>query len=338
MMATLLSLPCAFSSSGVAVPNARQLEFMALELTQFMHFGIPTFWDPPDDFLHSANPTYHDCHTTSIDHSNQTAGYYPCLNPNVFNPTDLDAENWMAASASLGMKEIILTAHHEGGFALWPSKFTPYSVAASSWRGGKGDVLREFADAANRWGIKISYYLNVQDDGYMAFVANYSCAEFTRRQVGMVREVLTEYGPVNRFWFDGTASSSCKGAEVTALWSKVYETIRSVSPATMITAYRGDVCAARNGATLYTNSGPPPNSTDTSGCSPPAEDGLGTYFHPTEEHGITIQEGPDGNTDSMPTYWFWHPWACAKNVTGCPWVGHANASRIFDSCEQTDTF
>jgi hypothetical protein len=48
-------------------------------------------------------------------------------------------------------------------------------------------------------------------------------------------------------------------------------------------------------------------------------------------HGITIQEGPDGNSDAMPTYWFWHPWACAHNITGCPWVGHANASRIFDS-------
>ena len=48
-------------------------------------------------------------------------------------------------------------------------------------------------------------------------------------------------------------------------------------------------------------------------------------------HGITIQEGPDGNTDAMPTYWFWHPWACAGNKTGCPWVGHGNASRIFDS-------
>jgi hypothetical protein len=55
-----------------------------------------------------------------------------------------------------------------------------------------------------------------------------------------------------------------------------------------------------------------------------------------------MQEGPDGNTDSMPTYWFWHPTRgdpgaehattpCAKNISGCPWVGHANASRIFDS-------
>lgn len=300
---------------------------MSLELTQFMHFGIPTFWDPPKAELYGANPTYHDCHTTSIDHGPQTEGYYPCLKPDVFNPTDLDAEDWMAASASLGMREIILTAHHEGGFALWPSKFTPYSVAASKWKGGKGDVLREFADAANRRNIKISYYLNVQDDGYMNSVANYSCSEFIRRQVGMVTEVLTDYGPVNRFWFDGTRANPCTNTN--DLWAQVYKTIRTVSPGTMISSYRGDVCSAENGETVYSNNGPPPNSTDTSSCQTPGE--TGQYFHPIEMHGITIQEGPDGNTDAQPTYWFWHPWACAKNITGCPWVGHANASRIFDS-------
>ena len=191
------------------VPNARQLDFMELETIQFMHFGIPTFWDPPAEFLYSSNPTYHDCHTTTIDHSNQTAGYYPCLNPDVFNPTDLDAEDWMAASAAMGMKEICLTAHHEGGFALWPSKFTNYSVAASRWRGGKGDVLREFVDAANKWGIRICYYLNVQNDGYQTMVAKASSEEFIRRQVGMIHEVLTEYGPVNRFWFDVSCVCAC---------------------------------------------------------------------------------------------------------------------------------
>lgn len=264
----------------------------------------------------------------------------PCLKPDVFNPTDLNAEDWMEASAAMGMREIIITAHHEGGFALWPSKHTPYSVAASSWKGGKGDVLREFADAANKWDIRIGYYLNVQDDGYMNLVANYTCDDFIKRQIGMVTEVLTEYGPVNRFWFDGTSSNPC--ANTTELWDQVYETIRTVSPWTMITAYRGDVCAAANGQTLYTNDGPPPNSTDPSGCKPPNPEGMGKYFHPTEEHGITMQEGPDGNTDDMPTYWFWHPTKgdpgaehattpCAHNISGCPWVGHANASRIFDS-------
>ena len=68
----------------------------------------------------------------------------------------------MEHSVAMGMREICLTAHHEGGFALWPSNFTDYSVKATPWMDGKGDVLRLFADAANRYGVKICYYLNIQ--------------------------------------------------------------------------------------------------------------------------------------------------------------------------------
>lgn len=312
----------------LAKPNQRQLEFMDMELSQFMHFGIPTFWDPPADYLYGDNPTYHDCHTTSIDHSNQTGDWYPCLDPMIFNPTDLNADDWMAASTAMGMKEIVLTAHHEGGFALWPSKFTNYSVALSkNWKGGRGDVLREFADAANRWGIKIAYYLNVQDDGYQNFVVKASPEDFIQRQIGMVHEVLTQYGPVNRFWFDGTKSVP-EGTNVTDLWNRVYHEIRTTSPGTMISSYRGDVCSSTG--SLYTNQGPLPNTTDPSNCKGPFSES-GPVFHPTEMHGITIQEGKDGNSNEKPTYWFWHDWACAGNVSGCPWIGHANASRVFDS-------
>lgn len=232
--------------------------------TQFAHFGIPTFWDPPESYLYTANPTYHDCSTTAIDHSNQTAGYYPCLNPNVFQPSALDTDNWMQHSVAMGMREICLTAHHEGGFALWPSNHTPYSVAASSWMKGKGDVMRAFADAANRWGIKICYYLNVQKDGYMTQVAKYSPEKFIDQQVGMLTEVLTEYGPVHRLWFDGTVGVP-KGTNLSSLWSRVYDTIRTISPATMIGSYRGDICAAQDGSNIYTNDGsyrtfvPPPS-------------------------------------------------------------------------------
>ena len=113
---------------------------------------------------------------------------------------------------------------------------------------GRCVVLREFVDAANRWGIKICYYLNVQDDGYMVSVAKMNASEFIRNQVGMVREVLTHYGPVHRFWFDGT-STVPKGTDVNKLWETVYDTIRKESPSTMISAYRGDICASTK--TLY---------------------------------------------------------------------------------------
>lgn len=55
-----------------------------------------------------------DCKTTTIDHSNQTGSYYPCLHPDIFQPTDLNVENWMQAAAAMNTKEICLTAHHEG--------------------------------------------------------------------------------------------------------------------------------------------------------------------------------------------------------------------------------
>jgi alpha-L-fucosidase len=236
----------------------------------------------------------------------------------------------MAAAAALGTSEICLTAAHEGGFALWPSKATPYSVAASSWRGGKGDVLREFVDSANKWGIKICYYLNVQCTHYSTRVEGLGPEAFIEREVGMLTEVLTSYGPVNRFWFDGTIDLP-KGTNETALWARVYDTIRTLSPPTLISAYRGDVCATTG--SLLTRAGPSPNSSDLSLCAAPAEGG--GAFQPSEMHGITAQMGPDGNTDDVPTYWFWHPWACAGNVSGCPWVGHTNASRIFDSYIQT---
>ena len=205
-MERLFVFVCVLTLSGaVPLPSARQLEFMDLEATQFFHFSLPTFWDPPTEYLYTANPTYHNCATTAMDHGNQTGSYYPCLDPILFNPSDLDAENWMENAAALGTREIILTAHHEGGFTLWPSNFSTYGVAKSTrWRGGHGDVLRDFADAANRWGIKISYYLNVACDHYATLVEKIAPEEFIRRQVGMVREVLTQYGPVNRFWFDGT--------------------------------------------------------------------------------------------------------------------------------------
>jgi alpha-L-fucosidase len=165
-----------------------------------MHFSIPTFWKPSDAFLHGANPTVGgNCQpkVTGTSNDSQTARYWPCLDPAIFNPTEtLDVDDWMAASASLGMKEICLTAKHFGGFTLWPSNHTNYSVAASPWMNGKGDVVRLFADAANRWGIKICYYCNPLDDGHMAQKDGVDAAEFQTRQLGMLKELMDNYGLV----------------------------------------------------------------------------------------------------------------------------------------------
>ena len=162
--------------------------------------GINTFWTEGDKF--DPNGTYHDCSTNAQFCDEESCGKYaPCLRPELFRPTDLDPEQWVLAAKSLGVQEICLTAQHEGGFALWPSNYTNYSVAASPWMDGKGDVLRQFADACNKHGVGICYYLHPSCDHYSAMVANVSAQEFSERQLGKITEAINHYGPISRFWF-----------------------------------------------------------------------------------------------------------------------------------------
>lgn len=109
--------------------------------------------------------TYHDCVSNAQYCDEASCGEYaPCLKPQLFNPSALNASQWVEAALATGFQEICLTAQHEGGFALWPSAYTNYSVANAAWKDGKGDVLAEFVAAANEQGLGICYYVNVDCD------------------------------------------------------------------------------------------------------------------------------------------------------------------------------
>ena len=62
-----------------------------------------------------------------------------------------------------GFKLVILTAKHHDGFLLFPSRYSSFDVASSSWRGGGGDVVREFADSMHAHGIKVGIYISPSD-------------------------------------------------------------------------------------------------------------------------------------------------------------------------------
>ena len=119
------------------LPRPNQTAWMRLERTFFIHFGPNTF--------------------RGVEWGNGRES------TSVFNPTALDASQWVAAVKDAGGKMIIPVVKHHDGFCLWPTRYTEHSVAASPWLGGKGDVLRAVADAAQKAGIKLGVYLSPAD-------------------------------------------------------------------------------------------------------------------------------------------------------------------------------
>lgn len=119
------------------LPRPNQSAWMRLERTFFLHFGVNTF--------------------------NEVEWGSGREAPSIFNPTQLDATQWLRAVRQLDGRMLVLVAKHHDGFSMWPTRYSGHSSAASPWRGGKGDLVREVADAARGAGVKLGLYLSPAD-------------------------------------------------------------------------------------------------------------------------------------------------------------------------------
>ncbi|KAH6814017.1 alpha-L-fucosidase 1 [Perilla frutescens var. frutescens] len=130
--------------------------------------------------------------------------------PSVFDPTELNATQWVSVAKDSGFSRVILTAKHHDGFCLWPSEYTDYSVKSSSWRNGSGDVVRELAEAARIGGVQLGVYLSPWDRHEPSYGKTLDYNEF---YLGQMTELLTRYGKIKEVWLDGAKGEGEKDME-----------------------------------------------------------------------------------------------------------------------------
>jgi alpha-L-fucosidase len=158
-------------------PKPQQLAWQELEIGVLIHFGPNTFQDR--------------------EWGDGTA------DPAIFDPKELDAEQWVLAAKAGGARYLVMVAKHHDGFCLWPSRYTEYSVKNSPWRGGKGDLVKEVEQACRKHGLKFGIYLSPWDRHEPAYKDNAKYDDYYNNQM---RELCTRYGELVEIWLDGAGS------------------------------------------------------------------------------------------------------------------------------------
>ena len=192
------------------VPTPQQLEWQQMEFTAFLHFGMNTFTG--NEWGHGTD------------------------SPELFNPSELDCEQWVKALKDGGFKMALITAKHHDGFCLWPTATTEYSVKNSPWKNGKGDVVRELRDACEKYGMKFGVYLSPWDRNAVSYGDSPAYNKFFIEQL---TELLSNYGEVHEVWFDGACGEGPNGKKQEYDWTAILAKIRELQPKA-VTAIMGD--------------------------------------------------------------------------------------------------
>ncbi|MCF8715745.1 alpha-L-fucosidase [Joostella atrarenae] len=197
--------------SSMVRPSARQLRWQNYEMLGFVHFNLNTFtgmqWGSGKEDL------------------------------NIFNPKELDTDQWVSTFKSAGITSVILVCKHHDGFTLWPSKFRERTIAKTPWKDGKGDVVKEFMDACRKQGIKTSIYYSPWDKQ-----APYGEDSYNDLMVNELTELLTNYGNIDLVWFDGAGlDEKTSGVKMKIDWPRVYKLIRDIQPQALISGAAPDI-------------------------------------------------------------------------------------------------
>lgn len=197
------------------LPSQAQLAYLEDELAAFIHFGPNTFYDQ-------------EWGTGQED-------------PGRFNPTRLDAREWVHVLKETGFKKLILVVKHHDGFVLYPTVHTDYSVKASPWRNGEGDLLLEVSQAATEFDMDMGVYLSPWDAHSPLYHVDRE-ADYNAYYLSQLKEILSNpaYGNGGKFteiWMDGARGEGAQ--KVNYEFEKWFETIRDLQGDCLIFSTEG---------------------------------------------------------------------------------------------------
>jgi alpha-L-fucosidase len=151
--------------------------------------------------------------------------------PNLYQPTKLDTDQWIESAKACGAKYAVFTATHFNGFMQWQSDAYPYGLKQTSWRGSKGDVVRDFVESCRKAGIKPGIFFSVHRNVYQRVWGHYvdwgkgrgtpAQEKFNRIAEKQMTEICSHYGPLVQIWFDaGTKCPAEGGPDMLPIFEK----------------------------------------------------------------------------------------------------------------------
>ena len=237
--------------------------------------------------------------------------------PAIFNPEKLDCEQWARAIKSAGAKGMVLTAKHHDGFCLWQSKYTEHCMKNSPYKNGRGDVVREAADACRKYGLKFGFYLSPWDRNS----TYYGTPEYNDYYKNQLTELLTNYGEIFHVWFDGACGEGPNGKKQVYDFDGYIELIRKYQPKATFFNDAGEVrwCGNESGSSGHAQWSVVPkelcffNNEVQTGAGPFAGGLRGLYNYdsdlgslPMILHSEGLVFSPAETDMSIRPGWFWH--------------------------------
>ena len=167
----------------LALPTADQIKWQDLEMGMFIHFAPNTWQGVEQDNLSTP--------LSEID------------------PKQLNTDQWASTAVDLGAKYIVFVAKHSGGFCMWQTETTKYSIGNTPWRSGHGDVLADVSASCRKFGLKLGVYVSPRDAKHGAGIGGL-CKSPAQQKIynaiyrRQLTEVLSRYGSMVEIWFDGS--------------------------------------------------------------------------------------------------------------------------------------